>query len=70
MTFTNSKQPQCTPEKEKAIMDAFKHFQMICSLVALYFVLQLCYNECNKKEAVIWYMISADESPNAAECAA
>lgn len=25
----NSKQPQCTPEKEKAIMDAFKHFQMI-----------------------------------------
>jgi hypothetical protein len=24
-----SKQPGCTPEKEKAIMDAFRHFQMI-----------------------------------------
>lgn len=25
----NVKQPQCTVEKEKAIMDAFRHFQMI-----------------------------------------
>lgn len=24
-----SKQPRCTPEKEKAIMDAFRHFQLI-----------------------------------------
>ena len=24
----NSKQPQCPPEKEKAIRDALKHFQM------------------------------------------
>ena len=25
----NSRQPKCTPEKEKAIMDAFRHFGMI-----------------------------------------
>ena len=25
----NSRQAGCTPEKEKAIMDAFKHFQLI-----------------------------------------
>jgi len=25
----NSKQPQCTPEKEKAIVEAFKHFKML-----------------------------------------
>ena len=25
----NTKQPQCPPEKEKAIRDALKHFQMI-----------------------------------------
>ena len=25
----NARQPQCTPEKEKAIMQAFKHFGMI-----------------------------------------
>ena len=25
----NSKQPQCPPEKEKAIREALKHFQMI-----------------------------------------
>ena len=25
----NSKQPQCTEEKEKAIVEAFKHFKML-----------------------------------------
>lgn len=25
----NARQPQCTPEKEEAIMQAFKHFGMI-----------------------------------------
>lgn len=25
----NSKQPQCTAEKEKAILEAFKHFKML-----------------------------------------
>lgn len=25
----NAKQPQCPPEKEKAIMEALRHFQMI-----------------------------------------
>ena len=27
--FENQKLPKCTPEKEAAIMDALKHFQMI-----------------------------------------